>query len=103
MAGQGAGSMIQAGGGILQDSVQRQDISRVEINQVRLVGGVRIMASGAGGPIFLDMFLVILPTGGLFTVHHRTAVTFIAQRKAGLTVADAIGQQEVAFQQRRKG
>ena len=103
VAGQGAVSVVDARGGVLHDTIKRLDVEGVEINQVRLIGGMRVVAGRAGGMKFLDVLFVIRPTGGQFAVHHRTAVALIAQSEAGGIVAGPIGQLEIAFQQRREG
>ena len=95
--------MINAGGSVFQNTITRQDVSGIEINQVRLTGSMRVMASRAGGSKFLNVFAVITPARGLFAVHHRAAMALVAQRKIRLIVGRAIRQQLPALEQRNVG
>ena len=103
VAGQRAVAVVHAGGGVAQYAIQGLNVGGVEINQVRLGGRVRIVAGGAGGAVLLDVFLVFRPARGQAAVHHGTAVTFVAQGEVARIVGAAVGQQQLAFEQRRKG
>ena len=103
MTGQCAGPMVGTGGGVIEHAVVGCNIDGVEINQVRLGGGVGIVAGGAGGLKFLNMFAVIAPTGRLLAVHHGAAVAFVAERKVRRIVRRAVGQAQLALQQRGIG
>ena len=99
VAGQRADAVVQTGGVVAQRAVQGLDVGGVEIDQVRLGGGVRVVASGAGGLIFLNMFPVITPAGSLLAVHDGTTVAFVAEGKIRRIVRRAIGQAQHALEQ----
>ena len=95
--------MVDAGGIVLNDTITRQDVSRIEINQVRLTGGVGVMTGRASSSEFLNVFAVITPARILLAVHHRAAMALVAQRKIRLIIGRAIRQQLPALEQRNVG
>ena len=90
MAGQRASAVIRAGGQVLQHAVQWLDVGGVEVDEMRLGRTMRIMAGGAGGAIIFDMRPMTRPARDRRTVHHGTAVAFVAQGKVVGIVRRAI-------------